>query len=103
MRQWVRSVWVLARERWSWVFGCVVLMFLLPEYCAPVLAVIALILAWRDIKAARGRGLIGDAGRWMWLYLPFMAISVVYSRRLSVCSPSSCGRSHFRFTSRSPR
>ena len=63
MRQWFSSVCVLARERWSWVYACAVLMFLLPEYCAPVLAVIALILAWRDIKAARGRGLLGDAGR----------------------------------------
>ena len=80
MRQWFSSVCVLARERWSWVYACAVLMFLLPEYCAPVLAVIALILAWRDIKAARGRGLLGDAGRWTWLYLTFMAISVIYSR-----------------------
>ena len=80
MRQWVSSVCVLARERWSWVYACVVLMFLLPEYCAPVLAVVALALAWRDIKAARRRGLLGDAGRWIWLYLAFMAISAIYSR-----------------------
>ena len=80
MRQWIRSVCVLARERWSWVLACTVLMFLLPEYCAPVLAVIALVLAGLDVKAGRGRFAIGDAGRWIWLYVALMAISILYSR-----------------------
>ena len=80
MRQWLSSVRMLARERWSWVFVCMVLMFLLPEFCAPVLGWIALFLAWRELKATGGRWKLGDTGRWIWLYLAGMAISITYSR-----------------------
>ncbi|MBR3289613.1 MAG: O-antigen ligase family protein, partial [Clostridia bacterium] len=80
MQSWLKSVCVLARERWSWVYACAVLMFLLPEFCAPVAAVAALLIAWRDLKAASGRWLAGYAVRWIWLYIGFMAVSILYSR-----------------------
>ena len=79
MRQWIRSVCVLAGEWWSWVLVSLVLMFLFPEPYAPTMALFALFFAWMEVRTTHGRWPIGDAGKWIWLFLAFMAASIAYS------------------------
>ncbi len=62
-----------------WAFSCLCAIPLLPEYCAPVLAILSLVFAVLD---ARDRGKtvqIGDVGKILLLYIAYLAVTILFS------------------------
>ncbi|MBR2338153.1 MAG: O-antigen ligase family protein [Clostridia bacterium] len=52
---------------------------LLPEYCAPVLAMGSLVAACRDARLRRDALRIGTIGKLLLLYIAYMAVGMLYS------------------------
>ncbi len=80
MRELMTEAKDLAKQRYMWVIFCVLGVFLLPEYIAPIAVILALILAYGEVKATGRRGfLVGETGRRSVFFLAAMLLSVTYS------------------------
>lgn len=67
------------RQPWVITVGLVSLMPLMPEYCAPVLAIAAMVAACRDAHRQKRPLTIGLLGKIMLVYLLYLAIGLLYS------------------------
>lgn len=80
MREILAEAKELSKQRYMWVVFCVLGLFLLPEYVAPIAAVVAMILAHGEVKATGRRGfLVGETGRRSVFFIAAMLLSVTYS------------------------
>ncbi len=77
-KQWT-ELWSEGRA-FTWAILCVAAMPLLPEYGAPVCAVLSVCFAYRDARR-RGESLcIGTLGKLLVLYILYMGFGVFYSQ-----------------------
>ncbi len=80
MREILAEAKDLSKQRYMWVIFCVLGLFLLPEYIAPIAGAVALILAHGEVKATGRRGfLVGETGRRSVFFIAAMLLSVTYS------------------------
>lgn len=80
LREWLSWLKGFLRERYVWVVLLVLFVFLGPEYGAPFFSIAAFILAIIDAKKS-GRKIfnIGPSGKFIWIYVAFVAVSIIYS------------------------
>ena len=65
-----------------WAFSFLCAIPLLPEYCAPVLAIASLLFAVADARR-RGRTVqIGDVGKILLLYVAYLAVTALFSSHI---------------------
>ena len=80
MRAMVAEAKTLWKQRYFWVIVCVLGVFLLPEYVAPVSALLALVLAGKEAKAAGVSAFrFGKTGRRVVWFMAGMLVTVIYS------------------------
>lgn len=72
---------ILTSEGTAFLFSVLAIAFmpLLPEYCAPVLAVASLFFAHRDAKHRRTGLRIGTLGKLLLLYIAYSGFGILYS------------------------
>lgn len=80
IREWFTWLGEFLRERYVWVVLLVLFVFIFPDYTAPVFSIAAFILAAIDAKKS-GRKVfnIGVSGKFIWVFVGFIALSLIYS------------------------
>ncbi len=73
--------WWQDHWRFAWIRTVMyaALMFVLPEYCAPVLAVLALVAAHKDARSRDSSLCVGSFMRPLALYVVYMLIGLIYA------------------------
>lgn len=67
------------KQPWLLSVLCVACIPLFPEYISPLLAVCSLIAAGCDAKARHRSVVVGTLGKWIMLYIVYMAAGLLYS------------------------
>lgn len=65
-----------------WAFSFLCAIPLLPEYCAPVLAIVSLLFAVADARRRQKSVQIGDVGKILLLYVAYLAVTALFSSHI---------------------
>ncbi len=84
MKQALASLRNLLELPWTYSALCILGIFFFPEYCAPPLAILSLVFAYKDASKSGEALHVGINGKLIWIYILCMFFSVFYSHnRLS--------------------